>query len=172
MFYNHHTLSRMSWRRQILFLKRFWWRWRWRWWWWRGRRRRRRSTHHHRRRRRLPMMRRNLLAFLRLLALRGDDYHVWIKHWWGRRILFLRRFWRGRWWWWWRRRFWHRPHMHRDRPIGLDHGFPYLWENDFAVWSNEIIVSIMNMWADNINVEESLLDQLFHSLYDRVSCFS
>ena len=33
-----------------------------------------------------------------------------------------------------------------------------------TVWSNEIIVSVLDMLADNINVEESLLDELFHTL--------
>jgi hypothetical protein len=51
-----------------------------------------------------------------------------------------------------------------DGPVGLDHGLPHLREDDLAVWSNKIVVAFVYVWADDINVEEGLLDELFHAL--------
>lgn len=60
-----------------------------------------------------------------------------------------------------RRRFfrsWHWPHVHGDLPIRLNDSFPNLLEDDFSVWSNQIVMAISNMWTYNINMNESLLN--------------
>lgn len=66
----------------------------------------------------------------------------------------------GYWWWWWRWRRWfgHRPHVHRDGPVGLNHGLPDLGEDDLAVRSYKVVVAFVDVWADHINVEKRLLD--------------
>lgn len=63
-------------------------------------------------------------------------------------------------------RFWlrHGPHVHRDSPIWLNHGLPDLGENDLSIWTDQIIVTLVNVWTDDINVQECLFDELFHSL--------
>lgn len=84
----------------------------------------------------------------------------------------LRIRWRGRWWrkrffgrfrWWWRG-FRHWPHMHSNGPVWLDHGFPDLGEDDLAVRSDEVVVAFMNVRANHIDMQKSLLDEFFHAL--------
>lgn len=58
--------------------------------------------------------------------------------------------------------------MHGDSPVGLNHSFPDLREDDLAVRSDEIVVAFVNMRTDHVNMEESLLDEFFHAL-DQVS---
>jgi hypothetical protein len=77
----------------------------------------------------------------------------------------------GVWWWLWQgfrffdwRGFRHGPHVHGDGPVGLDHGFPNLREDNFAVGSDEVVVAFVHMRANDVNVEEGLLDELFHAL--------
>jgi hypothetical protein len=49
--------------------------------------------------------------------------------------------------------------VHSNSPIGLDHGLINLWENDLAVWADEIVMTLVHVLADNINMEEGLLDE-------------
>ena len=65
---------------------------------------------------------------------------------------------------WWRLR--HGPHVHCDGPVGLDHGLPDLGEDDFAVGADEIVVPFVDVRANNVDVEEGLLNEFFHALVD------
>lgn len=58
----------------------------------------------------------------------------------------------------------HRPHVHCDVPIGLDDPFPNGREDDLPVGANEVIVTLLDVGPDRIDVEECLLDEIFHSL--------
>lgn len=58
----------------------------------------------------------------------------------------------------------HWPHVHGDGPVGLDHCLPDLRQDDFAVRPDKIVVALVDVRADNVDVEESLLDELFHTL--------
>ena len=61
--------------------------------------------------------------------------------------------------------------MHRDSPIRLDHSFPHLWKYNLTIRADEVIVSFMYVWSNNINMEKGLLDQFFHSLgFKSVPC--
>jgi len=82
---------------------------------------------------------------------RGIWWRRWVHH-----------FFRRRWGWW--RGFRHRPHVHCNGPVWLDHCLPDLGKDDFAVWADEVIVAFMDMRADHVDVEEGLLDELFHTL--------
>ena len=53
--------------------------------------------------------------------------------------------------------------MHGDGHVGLYHCFPHLWQDD-PTRTDKIVVPFVHVWTDYIDVEESLLDQLFHSL--------
>lgn len=64
---------------------------------------------------------------------------------------------------WWRG-FGHGPHVHGDGPVGLNHGFPDLREDDLAIGTDEIVVAFVDVRADDIDVKEGLLDELFHTL--------
>lgn len=77
-------------------------------------------------------------------------HHVWI--WFGR----LWRRWRG---------FGHGPHVHSDGPVRLDHCLPDLWQDDLAIGSYEVVVAFVHVGADDIDVEEGLLDEFFHALW-------
>jgi len=68
--------------------------------------------------------------------------------------------------WWPCLRFWlrHWPHVHRNRPIRFDHGLPYLWENNLSIGTDQIVMTLLYMWTNDINMQESLLDKLFHTL--------
>lgn len=57
--------------------------------------------------------------------------------------------------------------MHRNGPVRLNHSLPYLWQNNLAIGPNEVVVAVVDMLANDINVKESLLDKLFHSLVGR-----
>ena len=63
-----------------------------------------------------------------------------------------------------RRLLGYRPHMHRDRPIWLDHGLPYLGKDDFAIWSYQIIMALRYMLTKKIHMHECLSYQLLHTL--------
>lgn len=67
----------------------------------------------------------------------------------------------SRWWLW---ATVHRPHVHSDGRVWLDDLFPDCREDDLAVWANEIVVALLNVWADDLNMKKSLLDKLFHPL--------
>lgn len=54
--------------------------------------------------------------------------------------------------------------MHGDGHVGLYYCFPHLGQDDLTVRADKIVVSFVHAWTDYIGVEESLLDQLFHSL--------
>jgi hypothetical protein len=56
------------------------------------------------------------------------------------------------------------PHDHGDLPIRLDHFVPNLREDDLAIGPDEIKVTKLHFWADDVDVNEGLLDQLFHTL--------
>jgi hypothetical protein len=73
---------------------------------------------------------------------RWQGFHLWLR-------------WRG---------FRHGPHVHGDGPVGLDHGLPDLWEDDFAVGSDKVVVAFVDVRANDVDVEEGLLDELFHAL--------
>jgi hypothetical protein len=61
-------------------------------------------------------------------------------------------------------RFRHRPHVHSNLPIRLNDRISNLREYDLAIRINKAVVSLMYVRPDDIDVEESLFDQLFHSL--------
>ncbi|QBZ58051.1 hypothetical protein PoMZ_02990 [Pyricularia oryzae] len=48
-------------------------------------------------------------------------------------------------------------------------GGGYCREDDLAVWANEIVVALLNVWADDLNMKKSLLDKLFHPLLKLLS---
>jgi hypothetical protein len=73
----------------------------------------------------------------------------------GHRLLLLRRRWRG---------LWHRPHVHSNGPVGLHHSLPDLGKDDLAVRSDKVVVTLVDVGPNDIDVEERLLDKLFHSL--------
>lgn len=66
-----------------------------------------------------------------------------------------RRRWRG---------FRHGPHVHGNSPVWLDHCFPDLWEDDFAIGADEVVVAFVDVGADYVDVEEGLFDEFFHAL--------
>jgi len=66
----------------------------------------------------------------------------------------------------WRRWFGHRPHVHGDGPVGLDHCLPDLRQDDLTIGTHEVVVALMDMRANDIDVKESLFDELLHTLYD------
>jgi len=53
-------------------------------------------------------------------------------------------------------RFWHRPHVHRDRPVRLDGCFPDSGKNDLPIRSDQVVVAFCNMGAEAFDVQESL----------------
>jgi hypothetical protein len=61
--------------------------------------------------------------------------------------------------------------VHGNSPIWLDHGLINLWENNLAVWADEIVMTLVHVLADDIDMEEGLLDQCFHSLVINVSLY-
>ena len=73
--------------------------------------------------------------------------------------------WRRLWW----RGFWHWPHVHGNVPVGLDYNLPYLWKNDLAIRSDEVVMAVVNVRPDDVHVQEGLLDELLHSLNREVS---
>lgn len=64
----------------------------------------------------------------------------------------------------------HRPHMHRHRPIWLNHLVPYLGENNLAIRTDKVIMPSLYMGTNNIDMAESLLDELFHALESKLAC--
>ena len=48
--------------------------------------------------------------------------------------------------------------MHRDCPVGLHHGFPYLREDDIALWPDQVIMTFGDMRTYDFNVQEGLSD--------------
>lgn len=60
--------------------------------------------------------------------------------------------------------FRHRPHMHRYRPIWLNHCLPHLRKNNFAIWPDQIVMAFSNVLSEHVNMQESLLNQLLHTL--------
>lgn len=79
-------------------------------------------------------------------------------------VIQWRRWWKSlfRWlWWWW---FGHWPHVHGNVPVRLDHRLPDLRQNDFAVRTDKIVVALMDVRADDIDVQESLFDEFLHTL--------
>lgn len=65
---------------------------------------------------------------------------------------------------WGRLPFWHRPHLHDDRPIWLDHRLPNLRKDDLAIGTDEVKVTIVYVLTNWFDVEKSLMDESFHSL--------
>ncbi len=57
------------------------------------------------------------------------------------------------------------PHMHRNGPVGLYQVLPEHREDDFPVGSYQVVVAFLDMWSNNVNVKEGLLDDVFDSLY-------
>lgn len=74
------------------------------------------------------------------------------------------------WWAWeglWRALFGHWPHLHFDHCVWLYHCFPDLGEDDFAIGADQVVVPFVDVLADDVDVEEGLLDECFHAL---ISC--
>jgi hypothetical protein len=82
----------------------------------------------------------------------------------GHEVLMVERWWRQRSWLLFWRRLGHGPHVHGDGPVGLDHCLPNLGQDDLAVRSHKVIVALVDMGTYDVDVKESLLDELFHSL--------
>jgi hypothetical protein len=41
-----------------------------------------------------------------------------------------------------------------------------LGEDDLAIRADKVVVAVMDVGADNIDVEEGLFDEFFHSLWE------
>ena len=54
--------------------------------------------------------------------------------------------------------------MHGDYPVGLDHRFPDLRENDLTIWADKVVMALSHVGAYYFDVEKSLLYEIFHSL--------
>ncbi len=54
--------------------------------------------------------------------------------------------------------------MHRDGPIRFNHCLPYLREDDFSIWADQIVVSLRNVRTDYFDMQEGLLYELLHTL--------
>ena len=54
------------------------------------------------------------------------------------------------------RGLWHRPHVHGDRPIWFDRGFPNSGQNDLPIWSDQIVVTFCNMRTETFDMQEGL----------------
>src|ERR1041385_3358145 len=67
-----------------------------------------------------------------------------------------------------RRGFVHGPHGHGDLPIGLHDLLPDRGQDDLAVGSGQIVMTLLHMGAKDIHLEEGLLDELFHALSKRL----
>jgi hypothetical protein len=50
------------------------------------------------------------------------------------------------------RRLWHRPHVHRNRPVRLDCCLPNSGEYNLAVWPDQIVVTLCNMWTETFDM--------------------
>lgn len=58
----------------------------------------------------------------------------------------------------------HGPHRHSDEPVRLDDLLPHRRENNFAVWSSEVVVTLLHMRAEDVNLQEGLFDEILHAL--------
>lgn len=58
----------------------------------------------------------------------------------------------------------HGPHVHGDGPVGFDDLFPNARKDDLAIRTDQIVVAFLNVRADNVDMEEGLFDQFFHTL--------
>ena len=63
-----------------------------------------------------------------------------------------------------RRRLVHGPHVHGDGPVRLNHSLPDGRKNDFTVRPHQVVVAFLDVRANNIDVQEGLLDKILHSL--------
>ena len=54
--------------------------------------------------------------------------------------------------------------MHRYGPVGFDDCVPDAGEDDFVVGSDQIVVTVYDVGAYHVDVEECLADEVFHSL--------
>lgn len=54
--------------------------------------------------------------------------------------------------------------MHFDGPSRLNHHFPGLRKDNISVWVYEIIMALINVWTNNLHMQEGLFDQFLHSL--------
>jgi len=54
--------------------------------------------------------------------------------------------------------------MHSNSPVRLDHGVPDLWQYDLTIGTNKVIMPFMDVWPNDIDVKESLLDEGFDAL--------
>lgn len=52
----------------------------------------------------------------------------------------------------------HRPHVHGNRPVGFDYRLPDLRQDNLAVRTMKVVVSLDDMRSDDFNVKERLLD--------------
>lgn len=58
----------------------------------------------------------------------------------------------------------HRPHVHRDGPVGFDDFVPDLGQNDFAIGTKEVVVPSLYMRPNDVDMQEGLFDEFFHAL--------
>lgn len=58
----------------------------------------------------------------------------------------------------------HRPHVHRDGPVGLDDLLPNAGKDYLAIGGDQVIVTFLDVRTDDIDVQEGLLDELLHAL--------
>lgn len=54
--------------------------------------------------------------------------------------------------------------MHGDSPIWFDHGLVHLWKYDLAIRTNEVVMTFVHVLANDIDMQEGLLDKRLHSL--------
>lgn len=48
--------------------------------------------------------------------------------------------------------------MHGNAPARSDHEFPDLGQDDLAIGTDEVVVSFVDVWAYDVDVEEGLFD--------------
>lgn len=60
--------------------------------------------------------------------------------------------------------FRHRPHVHGNGPVRLDHSLPNLRQDDLAIRPDEIIMALVDVGTDDVDVEKRLFDKLLHTL--------
>ena len=63
----------------------------------------------------------------------------------------------------------HGPHVHSDGPVRLHNLLPDGGEDDLAVRADQIVVTLLDVRANDFDVEEGLLDELLHALHEVVS---
>jgi hypothetical protein len=56
------------------------------------------------------------------------------------------------------------PEVHRDSPVGFNYSLPDLGQDYPTIRSYQVIVALENVWDNDLEVKESLVDEFLHSL--------